>query len=69
MIICSRCETAQFLQIATSSIEFRHDDVRKIDELYECTNCDGQGRYWYLFDDECVTGSIELTEDRPLMVR
>ncbi len=69
MIVCNRCQSARFLRIAHSQIEIVDGDVKRIDETYRCTHCGGEGRYWFLFDDECVTGDVTLTDDEPRMVQ
>ncbi len=69
MIVCSACESAQFLQIEESTIRFEAAEPRSIHEKYRCTNCDSEGRYWYLSGEECVMGTVELTDERPRTVR
>ncbi len=67
MIICSECETPQFLQIEESTIRFEAGEPGSIHEKYRCTNCDGVGRYWYLSGEECVNGGVEIIDERPRM--
>ena len=67
MIICSNCESAQFLQITRSRVYF--DDGESVDEIeedYECQLCGSTGKY--RFEDgggyEAVTGEIDLTKEK-----
>ncbi len=73
MIICSNCETAQFLQITQSRVYFENDEPSEITEKYECTLCEATGKYEYSKhdheDDDVgdVTGDIEVDqEESPL---
>jgi len=68
VIVCSHCESSQFLHITESTIEFDDGEMRTLEESYHCTNCDGTGIYWYFFQRECVSGSVELTDERPRMI-
>lgn len=67
MIVCSNCETCQFLQITKSRIFFEDGElVYEIEEEYECTLCDGTGTYTWTEDDgETVTGDVEQEEVDP----
>ncbi len=46
----------------------RDGDVRTLEEYYHCTQCDGRGVYWYFLKKECVSGAVELTDERPRMI-
>ncbi len=67
MIVCTQCETAYCLQITESAIRFESGSVTQIDEKYHCTECDVEGRYWYLEGEECVNGRVEIVDERPRM--
>lgn len=69
MIVCTHCETAQFLQITDSRMQFRDGDVHDVFERYQCTRCDSEGQYSYVDEDEFVVGAIEILDDRPRMSR
>ncbi len=67
-IICSNCETAQFLQIVQSRVYFEDGEMLdEINESYECTMCDATGEYIYdrTRGDEIVKGDVEKTDGRP----
>ncbi|MDZ7730191.1 MAG: hypothetical protein U5K37_03420 [Natrialbaceae archaeon] len=68
MITCSNCGTPQFLQITKSRIYFEDGSMlHEISEQYQCTLCNGVGRYTYdeARDNTVVTGDVELTTARP----
>lgn len=68
MIECTNCETAQFLQITQSRVYFVDGEmINEISERYECTLCEGTGRYTYDDDvqSQSVSGDIRLTNERP----
>lgn len=68
MIVCSHCQTSQFLQITESTMKCRNGGVRTLEEYYHCTQCDGTGTYWFFLEKECVSGAVELTDERPQMI-
>lgn len=68
MIECTNCETAQFLQITQSRVYFVDGElINEISERYECTLCEGTGRYTYEEDREhsTVTGDVRVTNEPP----
>ncbi|WP_254861923.1 hypothetical protein [Halovivax gelatinilyticus] len=65
MFVCSECESAQFLQIVESAIEFDTAGIRSIDESYQCTFCGERGRYTDDGDAESVSGSIRRRNSQP----
>ena len=70
MIVCSNCETAQFLQITASRVRFQNGRaLNEVTESYECTMCGATGRLDMWEEDNTrrttVTGDIEETDDKP----
>lgn len=67
MIVCTNCNTAQFLQITSSTAYFDHGEtIHEVSENYECTLCKATGEYkWTENEGHTVDGDVEIKDEEP----
>ena len=73
MIVCSECESPQYLNITKSRLYYDGDseDLTEVDEWFECLHCGSTGKYEYREEDgvgqTTISGDIEESDDQPQM--
>ena len=68
-VICSACQTDQFLQIVESRIYFEDAEdsgsLREVYERYECTMCNRKGEFSFEDSQPSISGDVSILDERP----